>query len=217
MKLLLTTPIVTLMALYVAITYGILYLLITTFSFVYRQQYGFSEGDSGLTFLPAGLGMMLGVVFFGQLTDAMVKRNQARGVAHRPEVRIAPALTVPCGVALPVGLFIYGWAADFAVHWIVPMLGVLVFSAGLMGVMFCVQNYLLDTYPRYAASVTAAMTVLRSLLGALLPLGGLEMYNVLGLGWGNSLLAFISLALVPIPVFFFVFGERLRSRFNPTL
>jgi hypothetical protein len=81
----------------------------------------------------------------------------------------------------------------------------------------CIQNYLLDTYPQYAASVTAALTVLRSLLGALLPLGGLQMYDALGIGWGNSLLAFISLALVPIPLGFFVFGERLRKRFNPVL
>ncbi|KAI1776658.1 MFS general substrate transporter [Hypoxylon cercidicola] len=217
MKLLLLTPIVTLMALYVAITYGIMYLLITTFSFVYTEHYGFSEGNSGLTFLPAGLGMMIGVVGFGQLTDRMVKRNQAKGIVHKPEVRIAPMYTIPCGIALPIGLFVYGWTTNFGVHWIVPMLGVLIFSAGLMGVMFCVQNYLLDTYPLYAASVTAAITVLRSLLGALLPLGGLEMYNTLGLGWGNSLLGFISLALIPIPVVFFLFGERIRGRFNPKL
>ncbi|EEY21521.1 benomyl/methotrexate resistance protein [Verticillium alfalfae VaMs.102] len=55
------------------------------------------------------------------------------------------------------------------VHFIVPMIGVVVFSAGLMGVMMCIQNYLLDTFPPYAASVTAALAVLRSLAGALLP------------------------------------------------
>lgn len=81
----------------------------------------------------------------------------------------------------------------------------------------CIQNYLLDSYPQYAASVTAALTVLRSLLGALLPLGGLQMYETLGIGWGNSLLAFISLALIPIPLAFYIFGERLRRRFNPVL
>ncbi|OTB19790.1 hypothetical protein K445DRAFT_344848 [Daldinia sp. EC12] len=217
MKLLLLTPIVTLMSLYVAITYGILYLLITTFSFVYTENYGFGEGDSGLTYLPAGIGMMIGVVGFGQLTDYMVRKNKEKGLAHRPEIRISPILTVPCGITLPIGLFIYGWTANFGVHWIVPMLGVLIFAAGLMGVMSCVQNYLLDTYIQYAASVTAAMTVLRSLMGALLPLGGLDMYNALGLGWGNSLLGFIALGLIPIPVIFFIFGERIRKRFNPNL
>ncbi|KAG4221309.1 hypothetical protein PC116_g30215 [Phytophthora cactorum] len=205
------------MSLYVAITYGILYLLITTFSFVYTENYGFGEGDSGLTYLPAGIGMMIGVVGFGQLTDYMVRKNKEKGLAHKPEIRISPMLTVPCGITLPIGLFIYGWTTNFGVHWIVPMLGVLIFAAGLMGVMSCVQNYLLDTYIQYAASVTAAMTVLRSLMGALLPLGGLDMYNALGLGWGNSLLGFIALGLIPIPVIFFIFGERIRKRFNPSL
>ena len=80
-----------------------------------------------------------------------------------------------------------------------------------------IQNYLVDTYIRYAASVTAALAVLRSIVAAFLPMGGLQMYRTLGLGWGNSLLAFISLALVPIPLIFYMFGERLRKRFNPVL
>ncbi|TKW51416.1 putative transporter [Colletotrichum tanaceti] len=171
------------MALYVAIVYGILHLLITTFSFVYKDQYGFDEGTVDLTFLPA-----------------------------------ARSSRCPCAVVLPVGLFTYGWSAEKGVRFIAPMLGVVVFSIGLMGVMVtCIQNYLLDSYPLYAASVTAALAVLRSLSGALLPLGGLEMYNALGLGWGNSLLAFISVGLIPIPLVFYMFGARIRSRTNAKL
>jgi len=37
------------------------------------------------------------------------------------------------------------------------------------------------------------------------------MYDALGLGWGNSLLGFISLALIPLPILFYIFGERLRG------
>jgi hypothetical protein len=37
------------------------------------------------------------------------------------------------------------------------------------------------------------------------------MYEKLGLGWGNSLLGFIALALCPLPVIFYVFGERIRT------
>jgi hypothetical protein len=55
--------------------------------------------------------------------------------------------------------------------------------------------------------------VLRSITGALLALAGLTMYNILGLGWGNSTLAFISLAMVPVPVAFKFYGKRIRERF----
>ncbi len=129
------TPIVTLLALYVAVTYGILYLLITTFSFVYSDKYGFDEGSSGLTFLPAGLGMLIGVIVFGILSDKMVQWNKEKGLVHKPEVRITPLITLPSGIALPIGLFLYGWTTQYSVHWIVPMLGVLIFSTGMMGVM----------------------------------------------------------------------------------
>ncbi|PKX95164.1 MFS transporter [Aspergillus novofumigatus IBT 16806] len=217
LKLLLVTPIVGLMALYMAVAYGILYLLISTFSFVYKDNYNFDEGQAGLTFLPAGIGMMIGVVTFGALSDAIVQKAQRKGLEHRPEVRLSPVLTTPCCIALPAGLFIYGWTAQYAIHFIVPMLGVAVFSCGLMGVMMSVQNYLLDTYPPYAASVTAALAVLRSLAAAFLPLAGLDMYNTLGLGWGNSLLGFICVAMIPIPYVLYTVGERLRRRFDPKL
>lgn len=65
----------------------------------------------------------------------------------------------------------------------------------------------------HAASAIAANTVLRSIFGAVFPLFGLSMYDSLGLGWGNSLLGFVSLALIPVPVLFRIFGERIRT--NP--
>lgn len=57
----------------------------------------------------------------------------------------------------------------------------------------------------------AANTVFRSLAGAMLPLAGPKMYDTLGLGWGNSLLGFIALALCPLPIIFYVYGERIRT------
>jgi hypothetical protein len=79
-----------------------------------------------------------------------------------------------------------------------------------------ISSYLIDAFTIHAASAIAANTVLRSLLGALLPLAGSPMYEALGLGWGNSLLGFIALAMAPIPVLFWRYGEQLRlsKRFN---
>lgn len=74
-----------------------------------------------------------------------------------------------------------------------------------------ISTYLVDAFTLHAASALAANTVLRSLVGALLPLAGPKMYQSLGLGWGNSLLAFIALALCPIPVLFYKYGERIRT------
>ena len=82
---------------------------------------------------------------------------------------------------------------------------------GLLATFMPIQTYLVDAFTIYAASALAANTILRSLVGALLPLAGRKMYATLGLGWGNSLLAFIALAMCPIPYVFFRFGERIRK------
>ena len=74
-----------------------------------------------------------------------------------------------------------------------------------------VSTYLVDAFTIYAASAMAANTVFRSLAGALLPLAGPKMYETLGLGWGNSLLGFIAVALCPLPIIFYIFGERIRT------
>lgn len=71
----------------------------------------------------------------------------------------------------------------------------------------------MDTFTLYAASALAANTVIRSIFGAVLPLCGLEMYDDLGIGWGNSLLGFIALAMVPAPWLIMRYGEKLRMKY----
>lgn len=75
------------------------------------------------------------------------------------------------------------------------------------------NTYLVDVYTLHAASAMAANTVLRSTFGAFIPLAGQSMYEALGLGWGNSLLGFVAVALIPIPVFFVKYGEALRKKY----
>jgi hypothetical protein len=72
---------------------------------------------------------------------------------------------------------------------------------------------LVDMFTIYAASALAANTVVRSVAGAVLPLCGLKMYDKLGLGWGNSLLGFIAIAMIPVAFLIIRYGEYLRLRF----
>ena len=74
-----------------------------------------------------------------------------------------------------------------------------------------IQLYLVDTFT-YAASALAAASVFRSVLGCVFPLFGEQMYQKLGLGGGNSLLAGLAIALgIPFPVFLWFYGERMRA------
>lgn len=85
---------------------------------------------------------------------------------------------------------------------------------GNLNVFMCLQTYLVDAFTIYAFSAIAAIPVVRSIAGAILPLAGGPMYQSLGLGCGNSLLAFIPLVLLPIPVLFMKHGEGMRGVYD---
>ncbi|KAF5496928.1 Efflux pump radE [Colletotrichum siamense] len=136
LKFLFRTPLVSTIAVYVGIVYGIFYLLVTTFSFVYSSQYGFDEGDTGLSFLPADLGMMIGVLSLGHIQDYLVlraKRTSDDDGKYKLEVKLTPWITLPAELLMPAGLLLYGWASHYRVHWIVPMIGAMMFALGLTG------------------------------------------------------------------------------------
>ena len=73
------------------------------------------------------------------------------------------------------------------------------------------QAYIVDAYTIFATSGLAATTIMRSVMAAVLPLAAPKMYAALGIGWGNSLLAFLALACVPIPFLMLKYGEQMRG------
>lgn len=210
-KLMFLSPICALMTLYLSIVYGILYLLFTTFTFVFQGKYGFSESIVGLVYIGLGVGMLIGLAILGTQSDPIMKRlaKKYSDGKLKPEYRLP--LLMYAGPFIPIGLFLYGWTTQYGVQWAVPLLGTLLVGVGMLAAFMCINTYLIDAYTRYAASAMAANTVLRSIFGAVFPLFGLQMYGALGLGWGNSLIGFISLALCPIPFLFYYYGERIRT------
>lgn len=120
LKFLFLSPIVFILSLYSAVSYGVLYLLFTTFPGTFQLIYGFSTGTVGLSYLGLGLGFSLGLFIFGGLSDVLVKRLSVGG-PPKPEYRM-PLLVIGA-IFFPIGLFWYGWAAEFHVHWTVPIIG----------------------------------------------------------------------------------------------
>jgi hypothetical protein len=76
------------------------------------------------------------------------------------------------------------------------------------------QIYLVDAFgAAAAASALAANLLIRSPFGAFLDLAAAPLYDTLGLGWGNSVLGFITLSFMPVPWLFYRYGGALRTRF----
>ena len=142
--------------------YGYLYLLFTTMTFVFHDQYGISASNIGLVYLGIGLGQFVGLLLFGTYSDKLL-RKLAKGGEMKPEYRLpllwpwcyygscgphrefsVPAkgrsvLTGAVVIALSTkiqanqGPQLYGWTAQYKVHWIVPILGTALLGAGMIG------------------------------------------------------------------------------------
>ncbi|KLO81659.1 multidrug resistant protein [Fusarium fujikuroi] len=207
LKMLFLSPIIFGLSFLTAIAYGTLYLLFTTVSETFKTKYGIVT-NVGLIYLGFGCGQIVGLILFGMVSDPILRR-MARDGELKPEYRLP--LMIPCSAIIPVGLLVYGWTTEYGVFWFVPITGTFMIGFGMITVFTSVSTYLVDAFPTYAASATAANTVLRSVGGALLPLAGPKMFDAIGQGWGNTLLAGVSLAMITMIVISYKYGERLRT------
>ncbi|CAN8101262.1 unnamed protein product [Discula destructiva] len=213
LKLLFLSPIGVICALYMAVVYGYLYLMFSSITVVFTETYGFSSNIAGLAFLGIGVGSVIGIIIVSLTSDRLVQAQMKKnnGVAQ-PESRIR---ILPLGgILLPAGLFLYGWTAEYKVHWIAPIIGMGLIGIGNIIIFMSIVMYLVDTFTTYAASALAANTLFRSFGGAFLPLAGLKLFANLGVGWGNSLLGFIAVGLLPVPVLLLKYGAYLRTRYE---
>ncbi|KAJ9131662.1 Major facilitator superfamily domain, general substrate transporter [Pleurostoma richardsiae] len=208
-KFLVKSPIVLLVSFYMAFIFGVTMLLFATFPTVYENTYHWSVAVSGLAYIGIGVGCAIGVIIFGKLSDRLLNAN---GGKNRIERRLV--LTMYASPLLPAGMFIYGWTTMYKVHWVVPIIGTAMGGMGVVIITSSSQAYIIDIFgPEAAASALGAITLLRNMTGAFLPLAAPSLYAKLGLGWGNSLLGFITAAFAALPFFFYWRGEWLREKF----
>ena len=198
-------------SLYIAFAYGCLYLLFNTIPIIYQGTYHWTIGITGLVYLSLLIGYAVGLGTFSMLSDkTVVRMTKANKGVYEPEMRLPDCIWF--AVLLPISFFWYGWAADKHAHFIVPIIGLVPFGIGIIGIWLPIQAYLVDAYPHYAASALAAFSVLRCTVATFLPLAGPQMYSALGIGWGTSLLGFIALAMIPIPSILYKYGGWMRRK-----
>lgn len=215
LKLLFRSPVVSLCCLSSACVFGVVYMIITTIPFIFGPQYGFSEQQSGLVYLALGGGLLAGLTVVGRLSDRMAVKHSAgtQEGPYKPEVRLSLAFICPGTLLTAAGLLIYGWTAEYNVHWAVVLAGLFLFGSGILLMTSPTLVYLVDCYPSHAASVIAANALLRSIATGLLPLGGLDMYDVLGFGWGATVLIAVIVTACTINLLCRAKGLEMRSRF----
>jgi MFS family permease len=211
--ILVRSPILILTTTYMTIRYSFLGLILATLTPTMESTYPtvFSRGSVGLTFLSLAIGNTIALILYSLTSDRyLIYQQNKKGDAFKPESRLAHLLLA--ALIAPCGFLIYGWTLEYHVHYIVPLIGtgVVGFSATLAFVS--IETYVVDVYKVYSASAIASGVIFRATSGAFLPLIGPPLYASIGLGWGNTVLAFILAAFIPPLGLLMRYGEWFRSR-----
>nr|XP_018265035.1 multiple drug resistance protein [Kwoniella dejecticola CBS 10117]OBR87193.1 multiple drug resistance protein [Kwoniella dejecticola CBS 10117] len=204
-------PIVSILTVYTALIYGILYLNFAAYPIVFQQGHGWNVGIGGLAFLGILIGTIVSVVLSVAFVNPQyIKIAKKKGGRADPEDRLPPAIWG--GFLLVIGLAGFAATDGPDVHWIAPIIFGIPFGTGIIIVFLAVLGYLVDSYTIYAASVLAANSVLRSLFGAAFPLFTRQMFDKLGVHWGVALPGFLALACIPFTVLFYKYGAQIRAK-----
>ncbi|PLB51231.1 putative MFS multidrug transporter [Aspergillus steynii IBT 23096] len=217
-QMLFLEPILLLITIYLALIYGILYLFFEAYPVSFQEVRGWTnEGVAGLPFLGIMIGVLCGVALIIWQTKTRFARKLAKHGRVVPEERLVPMMIA--SIMLPAGLFWFGWTSNRNISWVPQVIAGIPIGMGILVIFMQGLNYIIDVYLMFANSAIAANTLVRSSLGGAFPLFSVQMYHKLGVDWASSLLGFITVAMIPIPVVFFIYGKKIRamSKFSPKL
>jgi MFS family permease len=210
LKMLVTEPMITVIAVYASFVYALLYMSLEWVPIVYSDIRGYGPIVSTLPFIGLFLGIVCALVLnLGNQVHYhhAVEKNGGKAV---PEARLPPMMIggfLFCG-----GLFWFGWTSSPNYHWILPTIALGFIGAGFNCIFQQCINFLVDTYSVYAASAVSANTILRSILAAGLPFATQPMYQALGVPKSLSILGAVAGAALPVPFLFARYGASLRAK-----
>ncbi|KAJ5200591.1 Major facilitator superfamily domain general substrate transporter [Penicillium cf. griseofulvum] len=216
LQMLIQEPILVAITLYLALIYGILYLFFEAYPISFGEVRGWThEGVAALPFIGILVGVVFGICLIIYNTKTRFARKLAKHGKVVPEERLVPMMVA--SVLLPIGLFWFGWTSNPNISWVPQAIAGVPIGVGILVIFMQGLNYLIDVYMMFANSAVAANTLIRSIVGGAFPLFATQMYRNLGVAWASSVLGFITLAMIPIPILFFIYGARIRamSKFSP--
>ncbi|KAH8587667.1 major facilitator superfamily domain-containing protein [Bisporella sp. PMI_857] len=212
-QLIILEPMCLALDIYSAVLLGMLYLFFRLFPLLFEATYGLNLWQVGLTFLGIIFGMIVAASsapLWAFVEEFLLIRHGKETDRNEPEYRLIPA--IPGGLLIPIGLFWFGWSLYPDIHWAMPVIGSAIFGCGTLLVFTGIFTFLVDAYPLYAASALAGNGFARGSFGAAFPLFAIQMYEALGYHWATSVLAFLAVAMLPLPWIFFKFGKAIRGK-----
>ncbi|KAE8146064.1 subtilisin-like protein [Aspergillus avenaceus] len=193
-----------------AIAVALIYLFTEALPPIYID-FGFTIKQACLPFLAIGVGISLG--FLTRYIDLyIIDKHRSKGLPILPEHKLTGFWIG--SFVLTAALWGFAWTIPPQVsnlHWMVSIIMLVLLGYSLNEIEYVLGGYLTDSYLSYAASGLAALSVVRALLSAILPLIAPPLFGNLGSNMAISVLACIATVFCAIPPLFSKFGERIRK------
>jgi DHA1 family multidrug resistance protein-like MFS transporter len=161
-------PILTLVTIYMALIYGILYLFFEAYPIAFQKQRGWNEGVGALPFIGITIGVLIGAGIIVWTSKTRFARKMAKHGRVIPEERLIPMIVG--GFIFPAGMFWFAWTSSPHITWVPQVLAGIPIGAGVLMIFLQGLNYIIDVYLMNANSAIAGNTFVRSLFGAGFPL-----------------------------------------------
>ncbi|KAF2844716.1 MFS transporter-like protein [Plenodomus tracheiphilus IPT5] len=173
--------------------------------------YNFKPSMVGLSYVSCCIGVVVGMLVSGQLSDWLTVRlaRRNRGIMEA-EHRLWPF--VLCLVMVPASLILWGVGAAHGIHWfgLVFAMGCLAFTS-CVGVTLSV-NYMIDSYHDISGDAIVAVILVRNTMSFAISYGITPWLT--NLGYQNCFLsaAFIGMAASAVFLIMIKYGKALRMR-----
>ncbi|USP72758.1 hypothetical protein yc1106_00032 [Curvularia clavata] len=219
---LLIRPNMAVLLFYSSLIFANFYCVMTSIPAQFTSIYHLTDFQTGLIYLPLGLGTMVGSQITGRSLDWNFRRHcRLLGIPYErrrqhdlssfPIERARLEVGVPALILGTCVILIWGWVLQAQAHLAVPCVMLFLAGVGLTGFSNVVSTLIVDMNPTAASAATASNNFTRCLVGAGASAAIQPMINGVGSGWAFTILAAISTVAAP-PTFWTILKKGLGWR-----
>ncbi|KAJ5991946.1 hypothetical protein N7451_007670 [Penicillium sp. IBT 35674x] len=190
-----------------------MYSLLTPIGHILNPRFGLSTPlETGLLYIPAGFGYLVGVHIGGRYADRTVRKwIEIRGF-RLPEDRLKSTF-VCMGLVIPGSMLVYGWSVDKEVGGMpLPIVSMVVQGMAQLAAFPSLNAYFLDTMQERASEATSAHYAMRYIIAGISTSVCLPIIDASSIGWLSTISSAIMVACAIAVLLTSKYGAEWRER-----